>query len=588
MQNIYIGCEFYKEMIDKNCYYVDKTMLINDIVVKGSKVNLFTRPRRFGKTMALTTLKAFFEAEIDYKGNPVDNRHCFEGKKIMGAGEEVLSMLGRYPVLFVTLKPAKMDDFEGSFYQLKSLIQDEVARHSYLLSSDALSEDEKARFNEMYKSNRKPYYTDDDGGKRMREDISLFSKAFGELSLLLKKHHGKDVIILIDEYDVPLENAYFKGYYDRMVGFIRSFFENSLKTNTALQFAAVTGCLRISKESIFTGMNNLDVCSVRTRNFAEYFGFTPEETMKMLSDYELTERAEEVKEWYDGYLFGDTEVYNPWSVTKYVKEHIPADERVDVLPEPYWSNTSSNSIVKDLVYGASMTVRTELDRLVQGGTIEKMIHEDITYADIENRSDGKKSEENLWNFLFYTGYLKKVSERQEGNKVFLTMCIPNAEVKYIYETRIYDWFNERVRSKTDRSALYKAILDRNCAGIEQFVNELLRQAISTFDSQEAFYHGFFLSLLYDMPDYETQSNREEGIGRPDIRMLPLSPKDPAILFEVKARKKFPEMEDGINEAFEQIRTRKYIEGIIDDGFIGAVAFGICFCRKSCMVRLLEQ
>ena len=588
MQNIYIGCEFYKEMIDKNCYYVDKTMLINDIVVKGSKVNLFTRPRRFGKTMALTMLKAFFEAEIDYKGNSVDNRHYFEGKKIMGAGEEVRSMLGQYPVLFITLKPAKMDDFEGSFYQLKSLIQDEVARHSYLLSSNVLNEDEKAIFNEMYKSNRKPYYTDDDGEKRMREDILLFSKAFGVLSELLKKHHGRDVIILIDEYDVPLENAYFKGYYDRMVGFIRSFFENALTTNTALQFAAVTGCLRIGKESIFTGMNNLYVCSIRTGSFAEYFGFTTEETMKMLADYELTERAEEVKEWYDGYLFGDTEVYNPWSVTYYVKEHFPAEERRHVFPEPYWSNTSSNSIVKDLVYGASMTVRTELDRLVQGGTIEKMIHEDITYADIENKSDGKKDEENLWNFLFFTGYLKKVSERKDGDDIYVTMRIPNAEVRYIYRNRIYDWFNGQVRSKTDRSALYKAILARDCAGIEQFVNELLRQAISTFDSYEAFYHGFFLSLLYDMPDYETQSNREEGIGRPDIRMLPLSPKDEAILFEVKACKKFTEMEDGINEAFEQIRTRRYIEGIIDDGYIGAVAFGICFCKKNCMVRLFKQ
>ncbi len=580
MKKIGIGYEKYKEFVDDNLYYVDKTLLIRDVIEKGGKVTLFTRPRRFGKTLALSMLKTFFEKEYDYDGNIVDNRHYFAGKRIMEAGDGILSRLGRYPALFMTLKSAKQPTFKGAFYKLKTSIVNEISRHAYLLDSERLTPEEKQKIRNWLQTDSKSYTEDVEGDKKLEEDINIFSTAFGEFSGMLKKHHGENVVILMDEYDVPLENAYFAGFYDRMAGFIRSFFESALKTNDSLEFAVITGCLRISKESIFTGLNNLTVNSVRSEKFGEYFGFTQEETEQMLKDYGLPDKVDEVKEWYDGYLFGDVEVYNPWSVTKYVYEH---EMKHDKLPEPYWSNTSSNSIIKDLIYHADSNMKEELDRLVKGGTIEKKIHEDITYGDISFKDD-ERNEENLWNFLFFTGYLKKISEKKVGTHVYLTMKIPNLEIKNIYENQVTDWFDMEVKKKTDFSILHKAVLARNTEAISEFVNSILEQCISYFDSDESFYHGIFLSMLYGTPGYSVRSNREEGNGRTDIVLYPNRPKDPAILFELKVRKKFNEMEDGIEEAFTQIRDRKYEEGILDDGYAGVVSFGVCFCKKSCIVE----
>ena len=584
MKKIGIGYEFYKEFIDQALYYVDKTLLIRDIVEKGGKVTLFTRPRRFGKTLALTMLKTFFEKEYDYKGNMVDNKHYFEGKKIMEAGDDILSRLGQYPVLFLTLKSAKQPTFENAFYQLKSSIMNEIDRHRYLLDSAELNDKEKDKLKLWIGSDQNAYSCKPEDQMRMENDISVFSKAFGELSELLKKHHGKNVVILIDEYDVPLENAYFAGFYDKMIGFIRSFFESALKTNDSLEFAVITGCLRISRESIFTGLNHLEVSSVNGKNFNEFFGFTPKETEQMLMDYNLSDKVEEVKEWYDGYLFGDAEVYNPWSVIKYVKDHV-AD--YNSLPRPYWSNTSSNSIIKDLIYNADDDMKDELDRLVKGGTIEKKIHEDITYVDISFKAN-EKNDENLWNFLFFTGYLKKISEKKVGTQIYLTMKIPNLEILNIYENQITDWFDMEVKKKADFSILHKAVLARDTEAISEFVNSILEQCISYFDSDESFYHGIFLSMLYGTPGYSVRSNREEGNGRTDIVLYPNRPKDPAILFELKVRKKFNEMEDGIEEAFTQIRDQKYEEGILDDRYAGVISFGVCFCKKSCIVSLMGK
>lgn len=581
MKKIGIGYEYYKRMIDDGCYYVDKTMLINDVVGKGGIVTLFTRPRRFGKTLSLSMLRTFFEKEYDYDGNIVDNRRYFEGKKVMEAGEDILSRLGRYPVLFLTLKSAKQPTFRNAFYQLKSSIMSEIDRHRYLLDSVELNEKEKDKLKLWIGSDQEAYSDTPSDQARMEKDISMFSKAFGELSAMLKKHHGENTVILIDEYDVPLENAYFAGFYDEMVGFIRSFFESALKTNDSLEFAVITGCLRISKESIFTGLNNLEVNSVRSEKFGEYFGFTKIETEQILKDYHLSDKVEEVKKWYDGYLFGETEVYNPWSVTKYVYDH---ETKHDKLPEAYWSNTSSNSIIKDLIYNADSNMKDEIDRLVKGETIEKKIHEDITYSDISFKDD-ERNEENLWNFLFFTGYLKKISERKVGTHIYLTMKIPNLEIQNIYENQITDWFDMEVKKKADFSILHKAVLAKDTEAIGEFVNGILEQCISYFDSDESFYHGIFLSMLYGTPGYSVRSNREEGNGRTDIVLYPNRPKDPAYLFEIKVRKKFNEMEDGIEEAFTQIRDQKYEEGILDDGYAGVISFGICFCKKSCVVEL---
>ncbi|MBQ9200672.1 MAG: AAA family ATPase, partial [Lachnospiraceae bacterium] len=549
------------------------------------EVTLFTRPRRFGKTLALSMLRTFFELEYDYNGNVIDKKRYFEGKKIMNADDKILSMMGKYPVIKLSLKSAKQPDFYNAFVKLREEIISEFERHAYLEKSDLLSEEKKEVFRKLYKNSferiDRKFESKEEEKKEFLKEVGHYSTALKTLSECLKMHHNKNVIILLDEYDVPLENAYYSGFYDEMVGFIRSLFESALKTNDALQFGVVTGCLRISKESIFTGLNHLQINSVMDDSFSEGFGFTEEETEQMLIDYGLEANIPEVKEWYDGYLFGDKEIYNPWSVINYVKS-VVLDKRK--YARPFWANTSSNQIIKDMVWHADEEMKRELDTLINGGTIEKQIHEDITYDDIH------ESEDNLWNFLFFTGYMKKVSERRDENNediIYLTMKIPNIEIRSIYTNQIRGWFDRQVKNE-DRSVLHKAVLDGDTEAIENYVTGLLEKSISVFDSSESFYHGFFLSLLYGVPNYEPQSNREEGDGRPDIVLYPNRPKYPAIIFEIKTRKKFNEMEDGLQEAYKQIEEKRYEDGILEDGYMGVKAYGICFCKKSCIVGRMTK
>lgn len=584
MKKIGIGYEFFKDFTNENLYYVDKTLLIKDLIDKGGKVTLFTRPRRFGKTLALSMLRTFFELEYDRDGNVVDNSRYFAGMKIMAEGDEILSMMGQYPVINMSLKSAKQGDFYGSFIRLREEIIGEFSRHSYVLKSDKLPDESKEKYMELlnglsiWNEKEKKFADRDDWNKGFKQECAKYASAIKTLSECLKLYHDRDVIILIDEYDVPLENAYLRGFYETMADFIRALFESALKTNDSLKIAVVTGCLRISKESIFTGLNNLVINSINSINFGEYFGFTQEETLDMLGAYGLDKDVDTVMKWYDGYLFGGSEVYNPWSVTYYVYDHVSAP---DCFAKPYWANTSSNSIIKELIEGAGDHMKAELENLISGGTIEKKIHEDITYEDIHD------SEDNLWNFLFFTGYLKKVSERQEGKDIYLTMRIPNYEIGYIYENQIAAWFDRVVRL-ADRSDLYKSVVKKDIEEIARILSMTLRKSISTFDNAESFYHGFLLSMLIGIPDYEAKSNREEGDGRPDIVLYPLNPGDPAYIFEIKTRRKYNEMDDGIQEAFGQIREKKYEEGILDDGYAGVISYGVCFCKKSCAVGLHQR
>ena len=579
VKKIGIGYEDYKRFIDEDMYYVDKTMLINDVINKGGEVTLFTRPRRFGKTLALSMLRTFFELEYDKDGNPIDKKRYFEGKKIMGAPDKILSMMGKYPVIKLSLKGAKQSDFYNAFIMLRNEIIREFQRHDYLMTSATLSDEEKLRFRDVkrgdvdWEEKRKSFKDRREEEEAFKKEVGKYADALQVLSGLLKKHHDRNVIILLDEYDVPLENAYYEGFYKEMVGFIRSLFESALKTNDALERAVITGCLRISKESIFTGLNHLQISSVYNNGYEEAFGFTQSETEQMLIDYGMEDRIPEAKEWYDGYLFGETEIYNPWSIIKYVSSIAINHMK---FPQAYWANTSSNQIIRDMIWHADEAMKQELDVLINGGTIEKQIHEDITYDDIH------ESEDNLWNFLFFTGYMKKVSERREDKYIYLTMKIPNAEIACIYESQIRGWFDKQVKD-TDRGVLNKAVLEGDTEGIENYVSGLLARTISVFDSDESFYHGFFLSLLYNVPNYSPRSNREEGDGRPDIVLYPNRPTDPAIIFEIKIRKKFNEMQDGLKEAYDQIRDKKYEEGILDDGYAGVISYGICFCKKSCIV-----
>ena len=561
-KKIAIGVEDFKRIIDKNGYFVDKTLMIQKLIESEAMVTLFTRPRRFGKTLNQFMIRRFFEDEITEKGEKVDNGYLFDGLKIAECGEEILKHQQQYPVIFMTLKSAKQPDFEMAYGALADEIYNEFVRHRYVLQSDALLPIEKERYENLI--NRR-------AGK---EELA---KAFAFLSMCLFKYHKKKAIILIDEYDVPLENAYFRGFYDKMIDFIRSLFESALKTNPYLEKSVITGCLRISKESIFTGLNNLETDSVLHTRFGDSYGFTQEEVEELLAYYGLSEQLEEVKKWYDGYLFNDFEIYNPWSILKYVNDR---KDHVTEFALPYWSNTSSNSIVREMVGEADEMAKADLETLMAGGTIEKQVHEDITYGDIHQTQD------NLWNFLFFTGYLKKVGERTVANNLWLEMKIPNIEVATIYENSISYWFEQRMK-ETDRSPLVRALETGDCEAAENFISEQLFHTISYYDYAENFYHGFMAGLLVNIGGYLVRSNRESGNGRPDIVMTESKFRGRAMILELKISDTITDMEKKCEEALTQMEEQKYESSLEEDCFQPILKYAICFFKKRCMVKKAE-
>ena len=562
LKKISIGVEDFKEIIDKDGYFVDKTLMIKKLIESNAMVTLFTRPRRFGKTLNQFMIRRFFEDERSEKGEKVDNAYLFEGLKIAECGEEILKHQQQYPVIFLTLKSAKQPTYALAYMELKKRISEEYKRHRYILQGEILTADEKARFEAI---------------SAIMDDDSLYTDALGFLSMCLAKYHEKNTIILIDEYDVPLENAYFRGFYDEMIDFIRSLFESALKTNPYLEKSVITGCLRISKESIFTGLNNLETDSVLHTRFGDSFGFTQEEVEGLLAYYDLSEQLEEVKKWYDGYLFNDFEIYNPWSILKYVNDR---KDHVTEFALPYWSNTSSNSIVREMVGEADEMAKADLETLMAGGTIEKQVHEDITYGDIHQTQD------NLWNFLFFTGYLKKVGERTVGNNLWLEMKIPNIEIATIYENSISYWFEQRMK-QTDRSPLVRALETGDCEAAEDFINRQLADTISYYDYAETFYHGFMAGLLVNIGGYRVKSNRESGNGRPDIVMTESKFRGRAMILELKISDTIQGMEKKCEEALTQMKEQKYESSLEDDGYQPILKYAICFFKKGCMVKKAE-
>ena len=529
-KKISIGVEDFKEIIDKNGYFVDKTLMIQNLVKSNVKVTLFTRPRRFGKTLNQFMIRRFFEDEITEKGEKIDNGYLFDGLAITECGEEILAHQQQYPVIFMSLKSAKQDDYQIAYACLIDEICKEFQRHCYVLQGEMPQRDREI-FERILL------------GRGNKEE---YAKALGFLSACLARYHGHNTIILIDEYDVPLENAYFRGFYDEMIGFIRSLFESALKTNPYLEKGVITGCLRISKESIFTGLNNLAIDSVLRTDYGDSFGFTETEVEEMLRYYDLFAELPEVKKWYDGYLFADIEIYNPWSIINYVHDR---SRRITQFALPYWSNTSSNSIIREMVEHADEEAREDLEALINGGSIEKRVHEDITYGDIH------RSQDNLWNFLFFTGYLKKVGERKDPSEenLYLTMKIPNTEVKTIYRDSITYWFDQRMK-ETDRSPLKHALETGDCKAAEDFINRQLMDTISYFDHAESFYHGFMAGLLTNIGGYRVKSNRESGNGRPDIVMEQLKFMGRAIILELKISDTFRGMEKKCEEGLAQIEA----------------------------------
>ena len=560
-KKISIGVEDFKELIDKDGYFVDKTLMIEKLIESNAMVTLFTRPRRFGKTLNQFMIRRFLEDERTRSGERIDNGHLFDGLKIAECGEEILSHQQQYPVIFLSLKSAKQPNFEEAYKKLCGEIAGEFRRHQYLLEGNSLADDQKNIFQKIMTK---------------QSDYGEYNDALKFLSECLWQYHGKNTIILIDEYDVPLENAYFEGFYDKMIKFIRSLFESALKTNPYLERSVITGCLRISKESIFTGLNNLKVDSVLRTEYGDSFGFTESEVEEMLAYYNLQEELPEVKRWYDGYLFNDIEIYNPWSIINYVYDR---DRKITKFALPYWSNTSSNSIIREMVGEADQKAKADLETLINGGIIEKPVHEDITYGDIHQTQD------NLWNFLFFTGYLKKMTERKDesGESLYLSMAIPNTEIKTIYKNSISYWFEQRMK-ETDRSPLVRALETGDCEAAEDFINRQLADTISYYDYAENFYHGFMAGLLVNIGGYSVKSNRESGNGRPDIVITELKFRGRAMILELKVSETISGMEKKCEEGLAQIEKGNYAQPLLDDGHQPILKYAICFFKKGSMVR----
>lgn len=559
-----VGIENFKDIIESGYYYVDKTMLIKELLDMKGKVNLFTRPRRFGKTLNLSMLRYFFEDTGDVEKNG-QNKELFRGLKIMGEGESYTEQMSIYPVINLTLKSAKQEDFETAYYIIQAEIASEFDRYRDIV------EQQKERLT-LKEYDQYISIADENADKRLLcNSLKLFSKCMYKIT-------GKNVVILIDEYDVPLENAHFRGFYDKMVNFIRSLFESALKTNDYLQFAVITGCLRISKESIFTGLNHLNIISVLDKKYSEHFGFTEPEVLQMMKYYEVESRFSTMKEWYDGYMFGDSEVYNPWSVIKFLYD-LYSD--VDAFPRPYWINTSSNDIVKDLVMRADRETKGQIEELLKGETLDIQVHEEVTYEDMHSSS------ENLWNFLYLTGYLTKKKEYFKDRYVYLNVCIPNIEVMTIYENTIINWMRGMVE-KENFQDLYRAMENGDADSIRDILTAQLSPTISFYDSAENFYHGFLTGILSQSENYIVKSNRESGNGRSDIIVKSPSLRGRSFVVEVKVSDSIDNLDGDAEKALQQIYDKRYMEELRIEGYQRIECYGISFFRKDCEVRFGRQ
>ena len=556
--NLPVGIENFKEIRQLGFYYIDKTRLIEQLLQGWGKVTLFTRPRRFGKTLNMSMLKSFFEIGTD--------KSLFDGLYISGNKELCDEYMGRYPVIFLSFKGVDGLDFASAKRMLYAILKDEFDRHYYLKASSALTDEDRTQFGKMLQG------TDEN----IEDSIRMLSK-------LLFKHFGQKAVILIDEYDVPLDKAFQNGYYKEMVSLIRGLFGQALKTNEFLQFAVLTGCLRISKESIFTGLNNFKVMSITDSRFDEQFGFTDGDVRKLLSDYGMDSHFDEIKEWYDGYHFGRADVYCPWDVINHV-DHLRDDS--DAKPQTYWINSSGNSLVRRLINRADSSTKDEIECLIAGEAIEKVIRLDLTYDEIENSID------NIWSVLFTTGYLTKIGEVKlpDSESYAYKLIIPNKEVREVFILQIQEWFKAVVANENDTMKLLsRAILDKDEQQIARQLNIVMGRMISILDTKapddmkENFYHGLLLGLLRGSnPDWLIKSNRESGDGFSDILIKPEDP-DAGIIIEVKYAKEIKGLDAACDAAMAQIKGKRYDEALRDEDRCDILAYGIAFCRKRCRV-----
>ena len=544
-----VGIEDFEEMRKQDFYYVDKTGLIVDLLAGWGKVNLFTRPRRFGKTLNMSMLKCFFEIGTD--------KSLFDGLRVSEEKELCEKYMGKYPVVFVSLKDVDGLTFEDAYDMLREIIRKECVRLQFLMDSDALTDAEKEPMKRLL------------GNRPERVDIK---NSLALLCALLEKHYGQKPILLIDEYDVPLDKAYYHGYYPQMIDLIRAMFQAALKTNSSLFFAVLTGCLRVSKESIFTGLNNLKVCSISDVKFDEFFGFTDEEVRAMLSAYGLENHYEETREWYDGYRFGGQDVYCPWDVINYCDDLLSNPRQ---KPRAYWMNTSGNDMVRRLIdRSTNGTTQMEIERLIAGETITKTLNEQLTHNEVDANI------ENIWSLLYMTGYLTAV-DYPDGNRYELR--IPNREVRQIYMQQVLSWFNHKVESETDKlTNLYAAFETGDTETIKEILDEQLLDTVSFYDARESFYHGFLLALLSTCASWNVSSNIETGKGRSDILV---SRKDRKIGFvvEVKDVKDEEKLDAACEAALRQIDERDYTAILRRFRVKEIHKYGIAFWDKECRV-----
>lgn len=552
-----VGIEDFREIRRKDFYYIDKTGLIEQLLDSWGKVNLFTRPRRFGKTLNMSMLRYFFETGTD--------KTLFEGLHISQRSDLCEEYMGKFPVVSLTLKGVDGLTFERAKNKLLKYIALEAERFNFLKNSDKLTDNEKQRYGALIRMQDGKYVMDED----------TLESALQTLSELLYRHYGQKVIILIDEYDVPLDKAYQNDYYREMVVMIRSLFGEALKTNEFLQFAVLTGCLRVSKESIFTGLNNFKIFSITDLRFDEQFGFTEDEVEKMLKDYQLETHLASMKEWYDGYRFGDADIYCPWDVINRVDDLCDTPE---AEPKCYWINSSGNALVKRFVSIANRTTQDEIERLIAGEPIEKSLRLDLTYDEID------KSIDNIWSVLFTTGYLTQVGMTEQGA---YKLVVPNKEVRTVYFSQIQEWFKQKIADNAEQmTSFWKAVENGNAEEIEQYLNRTLSNTISVFDTKapekENSYHTFLAGMLTGNTDWVVKSNVEAGEGFADIIIEPQNPDD-GIIFELKYSKEASGLDKACERAIKQIRDRRYFEYLKNDGRYDMMFYGIAFYKKRCKV-----
>lgn len=561
-KKIPVGIENFQDMRKFNFYYIDKTNLIEQLLDNWSKVTLFTRPRRFGKTLNMSMLRSFFELGTD--------KSLFDGLYISKNKELCEEHMGKYPVIFFSLKSVEGLKFENARYRIIEMIGREAQRYEFLAESDKLSENEKAQYKALIALDNGKYTMDDD----------ILISGIQMLSHLLYKHYGQKTVILIDEYDVPLDKAFENGYYKEMVSLIRGIFGMALKTNDSLQFAVLTGCLRISKESIFTGLNNFEVLSILNTQYDEAFGFTDGEVKQILEDYNLSDHYPDVKEWYDGYHFGNTDIYCPWDVIRYCK-NLCADSAA--LPEDFWSNSSGNAMVRRFIDKADIRTKNEIERLIAGEDIEKDISQELTYDEID------KSIENLWSVLFTTGYLTHKGCTESGR---YRLAIPNKEVRNLFIRKIREWFSDVTRN--DGKTLEEfcnAFVDKDPRKIEQIFGDYLWNTISIRDTattkakKENFYHGILLGLLGYKASWLIKSNAESGTGYSDI-LVEVPDNRTGIVIELKYAED-GDMDSACSRALEQIEEKDYVDKLRQDGMRNFIRYGIACFKKDCKVVIEE-